>query len=216
MLAIEPLGDRAFVAEFETEDEAGRWARTVRTLGFEGVTDVVLAYQTVAVHADPAKADLDHLEARLQTIRPSESNARSGLLVEVPVLYNGPDLVEVADRLGFSRDSLIAQHSGVVYQVFAVGFLPGFPYAGYLPEALSGIPRRPEPRIRVPAGSVAIAGRQTGIYPSESPGGWSILGVTPLSLVDLEAERFLIRAGDRIRFRPISQDEFEAIRHVSS
>jgi KipI family sensor histidine kinase inhibitor len=90
--------------------------------------------------------------------------------------------------------------------------LQGFPYAGYLPRELSGLPRRDEPRLQVPAGSVAIAGRQTGIYPRESPGGWHLLGRTPLRIVDPEHECFPIRAGDRIRFQPIQLKEFEARR----
>ena len=94
--------------------------------------------------------------------------------------------------------------------MFAVGFLPGFPYAGYLPDELRGLARRQEPRLAVPPGSVAIVGRQTGVYPIASPGGWRLIGRTPLRIADPEAGRFPIRAGDRIRFRPIERDEFEA------
>ena len=108
---------------------------------------------------------------------------------------------------------MIAWHGGVEYDVFAIGFQPGFPYAGYLPVPLSGLPRRDAPRVRVPAGSVAIAGRQTGIYPTESPGGWHLLGRTPLCIVDLDDGYFPIRAGDRVRFRSIPAEEFEARRH---
>jgi KipI family sensor histidine kinase inhibitor len=104
----------------------------------------------------------------------------------------------------------IATHSDPEYQVFAVGFRPGFPYAGYLPDRLSGLARRDSPRVRVPAGSVAIAGRQTGIYPDESPGGWHLIGRTPLRIVDLERGYFPIRAGDRLRFVPIDRHEFES------
>ena len=107
---------------------------------------------------------------------------------------------------------MIAIHSSLDYDVFAVGFLPGFPYAGYLPPALSGLPRRDSPRLQVPAGSVAIAGRQTAVYPRQSPGGWHLLGTTPLSIVQVEAGYFPIQAGDRIRFQPISAGEFEARR----
>jgi KipI family sensor histidine kinase inhibitor len=104
-------------------------------------------------------------------------------------------------------------HSGVEYNVFAIGFLPGFVYAGYLPPALAGLPRRDAPRVRVPVGSVAIAGRQTGIYPRESPGGWHLLGRTPLRIVDPDEGYFPIQAGDRIQFQLIPADEFEARRH---
>jgi KipI family sensor histidine kinase inhibitor len=131
----------------------------------------------------------------------------------IPVLYDGKDLEGVAERLGLSVAEVIALHCGVDYDVFAIGFQPGFPYAGYLPAALSGLPRRDTPRLRVPAGSVAIAGRQTGIYPAESPGGWHLLGRTPVCIVDLDEGYFPIRSGDRIRFRPITAEEFEARRH---
>jgi KipI family sensor histidine kinase inhibitor len=108
---------------------------------------------------------------------------------------------------------VIAIHSSVDYDVFAVGFLPGFPYAGYLPPALAGLPRRDSPRLQVPAGSVAIAGKQTAIYPRQSPGGWHLLGTTPLCIAHVEAGYFPIQAGDRIRFQPISAGEFETRRH---
>src|SRR5439155_7161144 len=114
-----------------------------------------------------------------------------------------------AARLELSTDQVIGLHSGVEYNVFAIGFLPGFVYAGYLPPALAGLPRRDAPRVRVPVGSVAIAGRQTGIYPRESPGGWHLLGRTPLCIVDSDEGYFPIRAGDRIQFQPISAEEFQ-------
>ena len=131
----------------------------------------------------------------------------------IPVLYDGADLEDVAAKLVLSTAEVIEQHSHVEYTVFALGFLPGFPYAGYLPPALAGLCRRESPRLRVPAGSVAIAGRQTAIYPSESPGGWHLLGRTPLQIVDFDSGYFPINAGDRIRFEPISVTEFEARRH---
>jgi KipI family sensor histidine kinase inhibitor len=106
------------------------------------------------------------------------------------------------------REEVIAAHSEPEYRVFAIGFQPGFPYAGYLPPALAGLPRRGTPRVKVPRGSVAIAGRQTGIYPQDSPGGWHLLGRTPLRIVDLAKAHFPIRAGDRLRFRPIDSEEF--------
>jgi len=109
-----------------------------------------------------------------------------------------------------TASEVVANHSGRDYTVFAIGFLPGFPYLGYLPEALCGLPRREAPRVRVPAGSVAIAGRQTGVYPAESPGGWYLLGRTPLRIVDVARGHFPIRAGDRVRFEPISPAEFDA------
>jgi KipI family sensor histidine kinase inhibitor len=218
-IALEPLGDRAFLARFAAERDAAGWAEAVRSRTWPGVTDVVLAYRSVAIFADPDRIDLKALESDLRTIvidatgsmRSGRSEAGKGLVI--PVLYDGEDLESVAERLGLSVNEVIALHSGTEYDVFAIGFQPGYPYAGYLRAALSGLPRRDTPRVRVPAGSVAIAGRQTGIYPAESPGGWHLLGRTPICLVDLDVAYFPIRAGDRIRFRPITPEEFEARRH---
>jgi KipI family sensor histidine kinase inhibitor len=218
-IALEPLGDRAFLARFAAERVAAGWAEAVRDRSWPGVTDVVLAYRTVAVFADPDRIDLPALESGLRTIAIDATRASppgrpdTGKVLVIPVLYNGEDLTCVAERLGLSIAEVIALHSGVDYDVFAIGFQPGFPYAGYLPSALAGLARRETPRLRVPAGSVAIAGRQTGIYPAESPGGWHLLGRTPACIVDLDEGYFPIRAGDRIRFRPIAAEEFEARRH---
>jgi len=210
--SIEPLGDRAFLARFGAEAAAGAWAAAVRDRCWPGVIDVVLSYQSVAVFADPDQVDLVDLETRLRALVADGELRDHGRRVAIPVRYDGADLQVVADRLGLSTDEVIRLHSGVEYNVFAIGFLPGFPYAGYLPPALSGLPRRDAPRLRVPAGSVAIAGRQTAVYPGESPGGWHLLGITPLRICVPEDGYFPIRAGDRIQFEPISVDEFKARR----
>jgi KipI family sensor histidine kinase inhibitor len=212
MIGLGPLGDRAFLARFATEDEAARWVAAVRTHRWPGVEDVVMAYQTAAVYADPDRVDLDELEAKLRAVSVGAEGHVSGRLVRLPVLYDGPDLGDVARRLSLSELDVIDLHSGHEYRVFAIGFLPGFPCTGYLPAPLSGLPRRESPRTSVPAGSVAMAGRQTGVYPQDSPGGWHVLGRTPLAIVDLEHHHFPIRAGDRIRFEAIGPAEFEARR----
>jgi KipI family sensor histidine kinase inhibitor len=213
LIGLDPLGDRAYLAHFADERDAAGWAAAVRDRHRRGVADVVLAYRTVAVFADPDQVDLSDLESRLRAIAPADGTGREGKRLVIPVLYDGVDLDDVAARLEMSTDAVIAEHSGVAYHVFAIGFLPGFPYAGYLPPALTGLPRRDAPRLRVPAGSVAIAGRQTGIYPGESPGGWHLLGRTSLRIVDLDDGYFPIQAGDRIQFQPIDSAEFEARRH---
>ncbi|MFI5458523.1 MAG: allophanate hydrolase subunit 1 [Isosphaerales bacterium] len=210
---LEPLGDRAFLAHFPDEPAAVGWAAAVRDRQWPGVTDVVLAYRTAAIFADPERVDLLDLESRLSAIDSAGESHRPGRRVVIPVLYDGADLHVAAARLELSAVEVVNLHSSIEYDVFAIGFTPGFPYAGYLPPALAGLPRRDVPRLRVPAGSVAIAGRQTAIYPSESPGGWHLIGTTPLCIADPEAGYFPIRAGDRIRFEPISVSEFEARRH---
>jgi KipI family sensor histidine kinase inhibitor len=174
---------------------------------------VVVAYRAVAVFADPARAELTGLESRLRKIVADERSQAAGRTVAIPVLYDGLDVSDVADRLNLTPPELIRLHASVEYHVRAIGFLPGFAYLGELPDAIAGLPRRTTPRVRVPAGSVAIAGRQTAVYPRDSPGGWHLLGTTPLCIADWEAGYFPIRAGDRIRFEPISAAEFEARRH---
>jgi KipI family sensor histidine kinase inhibitor len=213
MVVLEPLGDRAFLARFETEQQAACWARAVRTTGMRGVTDVVVAYRSAAVFADPDQVDLQELVPRLESVAIDSADAMDGRLLVIPVLYDGPDLTPVAGRLGLSPAAVIEVHASVEYHVFAIGFLEGFPYAGYLPSALCGLARRDEPRFEVPAGAVAIAGRQTGVYPRVSPGGWHLLGRTPLQIADAGHGYFPIRAGDRIRFQPIDSTEFEARCH---
>jgi KipI family sensor histidine kinase inhibitor len=209
---VVPLGDRNFLARFPTEDAAARWGEALRSQGWPEVVDVVTAYRTVGVFPGPDATDLDHLAARLGAFEGGAEVGTPGRLVTVPVpvLYDGDDLPDVARRLGLSEDRVVALHCGHEYRVFALGFLPGFPYAGDLPDALCGLPRRASPRVRVPAGSVAVVGRQTAIYPAESPGGWHLIGRTPLRIVDVARGHFPIRAGDRLRFVAIDAGEFEA------
>jgi inhibitor of KinA len=135
--------------------------------------------------------------------------------VMLPVCYGGEwgaDLATVAAHCGISAAEVIALHSGASYRVYAIGFVPGFPYLGGLPAAL-GMPRRATPRTRVPAGSVGIGGAQTGVYPMATPGGWHLIGRTPVELFRPEASRpCRLSVGDRVRFQPISPEEFAAWR----
>lgn len=210
MTALVPMGDRAFLARFAVADEAARWAEAVRAEGWPGVLDVVAAYRTVAIFADPDRVDLDDLAGRLEGLEPGPSVGRVGREIVLPVLYDGDDLPGVARLLGLTAPEVVAAHTGRVYRVDAIGFQPGFPYAGDLPPELSGLPRRPTPRTRVPAGSVAIVERQTAVYPSESPGGWHLIGRTPLRIANLARGHFPIAVGDRLRFVAIGPTEFEA------
>lgn len=212
MTSLIPMGDRAFLARLADADEAARWAEALRARGWPGVLDVVTAYQTVGVHADPELIDLDDLAARLERLEPAATEARPGKLVLLPVLYDGTDLADVARTLAMSEQEVVSAHSRQDYLVYAIGFLPGFPYAGELPLELCGLARLGSPRTRVPAGSVALVGRQTAVYPGESPGGWHLIGRTPLRIVDTERGYFPISAGDRLRFVPIDHAAFDARR----
>ena len=216
MIDLVPLGDRAYLARFPAEAGARAWASAARGAGLGGVVDVVLAYRSVAVFADPDRVDFEELESRLRSLAPASEVIEAGSLVCLPVLYDGEDLPVVAARLGLTVEQVVAEHASRDYDVFAIGFLPGFPYAGYLPPALSGLARREVPRTRVPAGSVAIAGRQTGVYPGESPGGWHLIGRTLVPIVDVGIRYFPIAAGDRLRFEPVGAEEFAARQRAHS
>lgn len=170
-----------------------------------GVRDVVPTYNAVTVHFDPLETDRDGLSTgldRLASKLPStlDSDAR---LVEIPVTYggtSGPDLSAVADFAKCSEADVVKLHTGVRYRVYMLGFLPGFSYMGSVDRRIA-MPRLDTPRMRVAAGSIGIAGGQTGIYPCDTPGGWRIIGRTTTKVFDAaRAEPFLLKAGDDVRF----------------
>jgi inhibitor of KinA len=176
------------------------------------LTDLVVAYHSVAVFYNLEKVSYQTVADTLR-FWPAESAETRGRLYEIPCCYDlGPDLARAAELCQRSVSEFVALHSGPIYTVYAIGFVPGFPYLGYLPERIAGVPRLASPRPRVEPGSVGVAGRQTGIYPSAVPGGWHLIGRTPLVIADLESEFFPLQVGDRVRFRPISVEEF---RHLS-
>jgi len=168
-----------------------------------GVRDVVPTYRSVAVHFDPLVSDVEQLRGALQRAADTAPAARTGALIEIPVAYggdNGPDLDEVAAFAHLSPSAVIERHSAREYRVFMLGFLPGFTYMGTVDEAIAA-PRKATPRTRIPAGSVGIAGRQTGIYPRQSPGGWQLIGRTDVRIFDPAREPpSLFAPGDRVRF----------------
>jgi len=210
-------GDAALVVEFEerideTINRRGQMlAASIIARSIGGVLDVVPAFRSVAVYFDPLVTDVDALRGtlaadleRAQTTEPAE--AMAGRHHRVPVKYGGeggPDLAAVADWAELSEDEVIARHHGREYRVFMLGFMPGFAYLGTVDERIAA-PRLPTPRPKVPAGSVAIAGPQSGVYPSETPGGWRILGRTPVKVFDMQREDpFLFAPGDIVQFVPI-------------
>ncbi|MEW4566428.1 carboxyltransferase domain-containing protein [Tautonia sp. JC769] len=208
---LNPLGDRAWLARFPSDARAASWAEAVRRRSWAGAVEVVVAYHAVAVLIDPSKVDPETIEPLLRQVRPTEISPRIGREFRVPVAYEGEDLVEISATIGRPIGEIIAAHSGITYSVRAIGFLPGFPYLGELAEALAGLSRRPTPRTSVPAGSVAIAGRQTCIYPEASPGGWHLIGQTPLVLADLASGFLPLATGDRVRFEPIGRRRFQEL-----
>lgn len=210
MTVLLPLGDTAVLARFADEAGALAFAAAVRAAMPPWALDVVPAYRAVAVFLD---TDAIRLTDALAALRPFADAPPPpdavGTLHVLPCCYElGPDLAYVAERTGLTPDRVAESHAGRDYTIYAIGFCPGFPYLGYLPDELCGVPRLPSPRLRVEPGSVGLTGRQTGIYPLPRPGGWPLIGRTPVRLVDVAAGYFPLRAGDRIRFEPISAAEF--------
>jgi inhibitor of KinA len=204
----EPLGDQAVLATFPTELLAAAFAAAARALPAPWQIDTVLAYLSVAVFYDFDQTDYATVVSRLQSLSWLTA-ATPGKQWEIPCCYElGPDLAAVAAMKGISTAQVIALHLSQLYTVYAIGFTPGFPYLGYLPEGLQGIPRRASPRTRVEPGSVGITGKQTGIYPLPTPGGWQLLGRTPLEMVHVAEGYFPLRAGDIVRFVRIGESEF--------
>ncbi len=209
-MRVEPLGEHAFLIRDLGDRPAYGVAAALREMALEGVCDVACGYDTVGVYLDEPSLGLDELRAALDAA--SQTPAREPSLHTVPVCYElGEDLPEVAQALRMKMQDVVRLHSGRRYRCYAIGFCPGFPYLGYLPDELSGIPRLAAPRVRVPPGSVGITGRQTGIYPSETPGGWRIIGRTPLCIADPEEAYFPILPGDEAVFEPIDEAEFERL-----
>jgi inhibitor of KinA len=206
------LGDQGVLARLPSEEEALAWAAAARGLGAGWVLDVVAAYTTVAVFHDPAQLRLREALDALAALDPAAAGPPAGRSFSVPCCYElGPDLARVAGHAGLPADEVVRLHGSVEYTVYAVGFSPGFPYLGYLPAPLCAAPRLESPRLRVEPGSVGLAGRQTGIYPEARPGGWNLVGRTPLVLVDVAAGYFPLRAGDRVRFARIDEAEFRRL-----
>nr|WP_315846350.1 5-oxoprolinase subunit PxpB [uncultured Achromobacter sp.] len=226
---ILPQGDRCLIISFGDRIDAaiGRTclaaARKLRDARLPGVTDVVPSFVAVAVHYRPDGQGngptCTSLTARIGALLGEgiTADALDGRQIDVPVCYggaHGPDLPDVARAAGVTEDEIIALHSQPRSMVFMLGFAPGHAYLGVHDEKLN-IPRRPSPRTAVPAGAVAVANRQTVIYPNRLPGGWNIIGATPLTLFDPAREpASLLQPGDSVRFVPISPQEFDRIREA--
>jgi inhibitor of KinA len=222
---IVALGDSALAIEFEeridpTVNARAIWlAATVRAGGIPGVRDVVPTFRSVAVYFDPLRTRTDRLVEWLDKAAADSAAAPSAerTPIEVPVCYGsefGPDLDEVAGFSGMPVEEVVRVHCGGRYRVFMLGFVPGFAYLGSLDPRIAA-PRRPTPRVRVPTGSVGIAGRQTGVYPAETPGGWQLIGRTPVKPFDLSRSvPCLFSAGDVVQFVPIARSEFDRLLHA--
>jgi len=215
-------GDTAMVVQFgdvidrALSDRVLGLSRRIRALGILGVTDLVPTFRSLLVHYDPLIVGGDELKGRLEgLLEASDAQRQEARQWTIPVCYEGeyaPDVDDVARASGLSAAQVVEQHAETLFHVYMLGFVPGYPYMGDLPPALV-LPRRSNPRTRVPPGSVAIASVMTAIYPLESPGGWHLIGATPIRLFDVDAEDpALLRPGDKVRFKPIGSAEYAGIR----
>ena len=226
MLQIADAGDESitiYLAETPGEEALARVTQLtalIRTQLADVITDLVPSYCSVTVYYDLLHCDPVTVRQRLQALMQEFSNSESespteateGRLVELPVYYGAevaPDLERVAADAGLDIDGAIAMHSGAEYRVYALGFRPGFAFMGMTPEALRA-PRLENPRPRVAAGSVAVAGAQAAVYPDACPGGWNILGRCPVKLFDRDSNppQVLLQVGDRVRFAPVTLAKF--------
>jgi len=198
---LRPAGERALLVEVEDLGTVHRLHAALRALDPPGVTELVPGYRTLLVVADPAHAgSLDELAAALPTLELPPAEAVAGDPVEIPVRYDGEDLDEVARLTGLDPAEVVRRHAARTYTVAFLGFSPGFPYLVGLDPALA-VPRRDTPRTSIPAGSVGLAGTQTGIYPTASPGGWRLIGRTEATLFDPARDPpALLAPGGRLRF----------------
>lgn len=222
MVEIIVSSDQSLCVEFgktiseEINNKVCAFTLLAQKAGIPGVTEFVPTYRSVDVHYRPEIVRYAELKEQLQKLVDSLGAVKlpPAQVIEVPVLYGGdygPDLLQVASAHNLQPEEVIAIHSKPSYLIYMMGFLPGFCYLGGLDERIA-TPRLISPRIKVPAGSVGIAGAQTGIYPSDAPGGWQLIGRTPLRLYDPNRARpILMDAGMRLRFYPIDQREYERI-----
>ena len=217
-----PQGDAALVVEFGDRIDPAVNARVmalaeaIRRAPIAGVIETVPTFRSLLLHYDPLQRDFSDLVREVRSaLVELQGYAAQPRRVTIPACYEGelaPDLAEVAALTGLAPDDVVRLHASVAYQVFMLGFLPGLPYMGVLPEKLR-LPRLATPRLRVPPRALAIATDMTTIYPLESPGGWRLIGSVPVDLFDIAADPpALLRCGDHVRFRPVDRPTFDALR----
>lgn len=223
-LTVLPLGDVAVTVEFgrdiapELHEQVLTFAQAVHVQDWQGVLDIVPGYASVSIHVDPLRLPVSILSERLHDLPAGLRVPLSARKHHIPVLYGGewgPDLHDVAAFARRSVADTVRLHHATLYRVYMLGFSPGFPYMGLVPASIA-MPRLATPRTVVPAGSVGIAESQTGIYPTATPGGWRIIGRTPVSLYQPQSSQpFLFSPGDIVQFYPIDADEFSRMSHAA-
>ncbi len=218
---IKPYGDSGIliswphVIDAKTNLEVVDLAKQIEGQGISGINEMIIAYQSICIQFDLLTVDYKIIERELSKVIEYESSTTSEFenkLIEIPVCYNSEfalDSEYLKSATGLSWEEIVSLHSNQTYRVFMTGFTPGFAYLGTLPETLE-VPRKDTPRTQIPAGSIAIAGKQTGVYSLPSPGGWQIIGRTPIELIDLGSDSpFNLEPGSNVVFKEISLEEFQ-------
>ncbi len=224
-IRILPAGDSALAVEFgntidpDINDQVHALAQKLTEANLPGILELVPTFRSLLIHYNPSLMTYSSLAETVQQLEKaavSTKTARKRIL-EIPCCYGshfGPDLADMEQYTGLSRDEIIERHSSVDYKVYMLGFLPGFVYLGGLDKKLE-MPRLATPRVKIPQGAVGIGGSQTGVYPLESPGGWRLIGGTPVDFYDPDREEpVLCHAGDYIRFVPITSTDYYDIRQM--
>lgn len=224
-IRILTAGDSALLIEFgkeinpETNRKITALVQLMREQHIEGIVDVIPAFCSLLINYDPRVLSYEELKERMEHLLKMEikTEATRKRIFEIPVCYGGeygPDIENIAEHAGLSVEEVIKIHSSKDYLIYMLGFLPGFTYLGGLDERIY-TPRLASPRLKIRAGSVGIGGSQTGIYPLDSPGGWQLMGLTPVRTYDPERQTpILVEAGDYIRFIPIDEEEFLRIQKL--
>lgn len=225
-IEIVPIGDSSISISFgneineSTHHQINHFLQNFRTLKIDGVIECAPTYTSIAIFYDPSKIRCRQLEKIVYSVMELSMNSKplSPIVYRIPIFYGGmtgPDLRFVAEFNNISEQEVVYLHSNKEYLVHMIGFVPGFPYLGGLDKKIS-TPRLERPRAKIAAGSVGIGGDQTGIYPAEVPSGWRIIGITPLTLFDIEDDKpSLLSAGNYVTFFPVEYEEFLVIKELS-
>lgn len=220
-MEIVPYGDTALLIHFENiisphvHDQVLAYYYTIKDTAIPAVQSCVPAYSSLLVYYNKQQSTFEELSHLLATLVTSQKHKQPTKTLIVPICYDAPfalDMHLVCQQTGLTVEEIIHTHQQATYRVYMLGFLPGFAYLGTVPSLLH-CSRKENPRLQVPKGAVGLAGAQTGIYPSASPGGWQIIGQTPINMFDPNRSKpFLVKAGDAIRFEAISSSTFETIK----
>ena len=224
-IKILTAGDSSILVEFgkvispEINRKITATVQLMKMQHIEGVVDIIPAFCSLLINYDPRVISYEEITERMQHLLKMDAKMDEGKkkIYEIPVCYGGeygPDIANIAEHAGLTEEEVIKIHSSRDYLIYMLGFLPGFCYLGGLDERIH-TPRLANPRIKISAGSVGIGGSQTGIYPLDSPGGWQLMGMTPVKTYDPDREvPILLEAGDYIRFIPIDEEEYNRIKEL--